>query len=173
MQANKKNPFLALLPISFSFTRKPHIFSPFSSLNSRNGSCSFYLFFVNWAQSNAGLEHPVTQFKRGMNYIVAWMSRKAFIIGHGPFRLRMQTYFWSSLNYLGSYRESQERYLQEPSRCMFKSLCRNMNFTKEELCRQKSYDIAHTFENIVFIRHIITFTLDTNLLYPEREKNRC
>ena len=129
MQANKKNPFLALLPISFSFTRKPHIFSPFSSLNSRNGSCSFYLFFVNWAQSNAGLEHPVTQFKRGMNYIVAWMSRKAFIIGHGPFRLRMQTYFWSSLNYLGSYRKSQERYLQEPSRCMFKSLCRNINFS--------------------------------------------
>ena len=57
------------------------------------------------------------------------MSRKAFIIGRGPFRLRTQTYFWSSLNYLGSYRESQERELQEPSRCLFKSLCRNMNFT--------------------------------------------
>ena len=48
-----------------------------------------------------------------------------------------------------------------------------MNFTKEELCRQKNYDIAHTYENIIFIRHIITFTLDTNLLYSEREKNRC
>ena len=132
MQANTKNPFLALLPISFSFTRKLHIFSPFSSLKSRNGSCSLYLFFIK-AHSNAGFEHPVSQFKREMNYIVAWMSRKAFIIGHGPFRLRMKTYFWSSLNYLGSYRESQERELQEPSRCMFRVDTWILHFVKEEL----------------------------------------
>ena len=167
MQANKKNPFLALLPISFSFTRKPHIFSPFSSLKSLNGSCSLYVLFIK-ARSNAGWEHPVTQFKREMNYIVAWMSRKAFIIGHGLFRLRMKTYLWSSLNYLGSEEESQERYLQEPSRSIFNRLCRNMNFTSSADRRVTILPvltkISYLYVMLSHLRFIQTF------LHPGREK---
>ena len=40
-----------------------------------------------------------------------------------------------------------------------------------ELCRQKSYDIACTYKNIVFIRHVITFTLHTNLFIPRKRKS--
>ena len=96
------------------------------------------------------------------------MSRKAFIIGHGLLRLRMQAYFWSSLNYLGSYRLSQQRELQAP--LLDVRLESLLHFVKEELCGQKSYDIAYTYKNIVFIRHVITFTLDTNLFIPRKRK---
>lgn len=33
-----------------------------------------------------------------------------------------------------------------------------LDFVKEELCKQKSCDVVYTYENIVFIRHVITFT---------------